>query len=478
MRPRDAIASGVAARAVTPPTNASFTDLYIRALAVSLACYALMGKGFAYVGIPPLFVGEILYLFGLAALLRSGCCFALLAAVPNVIFLVLAGWTLLRTVSFVPTYGVDALRDSAVVLYGGFALIVFALLLERPERVRSGVSLLGRFAAIYGALATLVYAMQVVLGHAGLVPAFPGSGMPLLHIKPSDMAVHLAGSAAFAILFFARVNWIWIGLLMAGMAISGAYNRAGLLAILFAVGLALAFSGRIRQLSGIVLAGVVVLAVAALLDLNLAMWNRERELSVQQLVLNLMSVFGQSSIDDLDTTRAWRLLWWETILDYTLHGEYFWSGKGFGISLAVSDGFDNTTPPGVPPLRSPHNVSMTILARAGVPGLLLWLALLLAWFGSIGWAAFIARVRGDDAWFRLFSFVICYAAASFINASFEVALEGPAFGIWWWVLLGFGTGAARIYGTQRAAFAREDMPLGRHQLAPRASGTAAARTTA
>src|SRR5262249_29154282 len=40
-------------------------DLYFRALLVCLACYAIIGKGFAYLGVPPVFVGEILLAIGL-----------------------------------------------------------------------------------------------------------------------------------------------------------------------------------------------------------------------------------------------------------------------------------------------------------------------------------------------------------------------------------------------------------------------------
>ena len=40
-------------------------DAYLRVLCVALACYAVIGKGFAYLGVPPLFVGEVLLLVGL-----------------------------------------------------------------------------------------------------------------------------------------------------------------------------------------------------------------------------------------------------------------------------------------------------------------------------------------------------------------------------------------------------------------------------
>ena len=76
---------------------------------------------------------------------------------------------------------------------------------------------------------------------------------------------------------------------------------------------------------------------------------------------------GQSNTSNLEGTRAWRLQWWQDIIDYTVHGRYFWTGKGFGINLADDDDYQGTVN-GLPN-RSPHNIQMTVLARAGVPGL-------------------------------------------------------------------------------------------------------------
>ena len=40
-------------------------DRYLALLAIVLLGYALMGKGFAYLGFPPLYVGEIAFLTGI-----------------------------------------------------------------------------------------------------------------------------------------------------------------------------------------------------------------------------------------------------------------------------------------------------------------------------------------------------------------------------------------------------------------------------
>jgi hypothetical protein len=91
---------------------------------------------------------------------------------------------------------------------------------------------------------------------------------------------------------------------------------------------------------------------------------------------------------------------------------------------------------------------MTILARAGVPGLTLWLTFLTAWLAMIFNAMRTAQRRSEPGWAGLFLFVGCYAMAAVINATFDVALEGPMQGIWFWCLIGLGIGSVMIYRHQ------------------------------
>lgn len=424
--------------------------LYLWFLASALGGYALIGRGFAYVGFPPLYVGEVVLAFGIVLLVRSGCAFCTLAALPNLVLLALAGWTIARTVPFLQEYGIDAVRDSVVVLYGLFSFIVCTLLVERPERLHDAVRLFGRLAATFGASAGLIYAAQNALLHAGLMAPWPNSGLPLVWLRPGEMAVHFTGSAVFALLFFTRTNWVWIFLLMLGIGISGAQSRGGMLAIAFPLCCAMTVSGKTGQLSGVVLIGGIAVAAAYLVGLEIPINDRERHLSVEQLVQNAFSVVGSTQESDLDGTKEWRMAWWEEIFRYTINGPYFWTGKGFGIALAEADGFGGTTLPDEPVLRSPHNVNMTILARAGVPGLVLWLLFLTTWFVMTIRNLLAARSRSQVAWSNLFLFVLCYVASALIYATFEVALEGPIVGIWFWVLIGFGSGASLIFRTQCA----------------------------
>ena len=93
---------------------------------------------------------------------------------------------------------------------------------------------------------------------------------------------------------------------------------------------------------------------------------------------------------------------------------------------------------------------MTLLARAGVPGVVLWSIVLISWVGMQLNAMLSARARGHERWVELFLFVVCYAMSIIINATFDVTLEGPMQGIWFWCLFGFGIGSVMVYRAQHS----------------------------
>jgi hypothetical protein len=172
-----------------------------------------------------------------------------------------------------------------------------------------------------------------------------------------------------------------------------------------------------------------------------------RELSVGQMVENVTSLFSESDNPGLEGTKEFRLRWWSTIVGYTIGGPYFWTGKGYGINLADADGFQPTADHS---LRAPHNTHLEILARSGVPGLLLWIALQVAFGLSLLRAAGRARARGDTAWVPVLGFVFIYWLAALVNASFDPYLQGPHGGIWFWSMFGVGLAAIRLADRREA----------------------------
>ena len=137
----------------------TYCDYYFMALGGLLAGYAIGGKVFAYISIGPVYIGDVILAFGIIAFLISRCAVASLATLPSLLLGVLMGWAIIRVLPYLGEFGIDALRDSVVVLYGGFAFIVTALLLERPERL----ALIIRFLRVVGSIVILIAPILLLL---------------------------------------------------------------------------------------------------------------------------------------------------------------------------------------------------------------------------------------------------------------------------------------------------------------------------
>jgi hypothetical protein len=166
-----------------------------------------------------------------------------------------------------------------------------------------------------------------------------------------------------------------------------------------------------------------------------------RPATIEQLIDNITSIFSSTDDGGLEGTKQFRLEWWGTIVDYTVLGDYFWTGKGFGVNLADADGFQSTADHS---LRAPHNSHMTVLARMGVPGLALWLALQAVF--AIGLLRAIGNLRrsGDTSMAVFGAWILVYWFAMMIDTSFDPYLEGPQGGIWFWTVFGLGLVVMRL----------------------------------
>jgi hypothetical protein len=191
----------------------------------------------------------------------------------------------------------------------------------------------------------------------------------------------------------------------------------------------------VRRISACIGIFAAVVGVLFVVDFHVESEDLRRPVSVGQHVENVTSVFTGG--DNEDETREWRRNWWSDIIDYTVHGPYFWTGKGFGPNIADTDGYQ-TSSPDETPLRSPHNAHMTILARGGVPELLLWITTLGAWLGAGIRQLMEARRLQDDWWANVFAFLLIYWTMIVVSSSFDVLLEGPVMGIWFWTIHGLG----------------------------------------
>jgi hypothetical protein len=452
-------------------------------LGFALIGYAFLDKGFAYFGVAPLYIGEVVLGLGLASILAARWS-ARIDKLHLLIFAYMA-WGLLRTIPFLGLYQFDALRDAVVWIYAVFALALSGFLVR--QHVQTVVMWYRRLVIPFLLWVPIAFVLSSQLGY--LLPRWPGTDVPIMFYKGGDMAVHLAGLAAFVLL---------------GLMVESAGKwKSVLVWAIWTVGLALCFTGRSAMLtmlislavtislswflprpalapftaairfatsrsSGQVATFVTVISIALLAytvaspDIEI----RGKSVSVAYAVTSIQSVWSDedsgppdpsTNYAALQGSKKWRSDWWDTIVDYTFHGPYFWSGKGFGINLATVDGFQvgfGET------LRSPHSIHFTILARTGVPGLLLWIALNLTFALRMIQGFIHARKRGSPLWAQIDGWILVYWLAFLINASFDVYIEGPQGGIWFWSVIGFGLAALRIQAEEIGRPGRADDDFG------------------
>ncbi len=417
------------------------TYRWLSMLTLALMGLAVFGRGFAYLGLPPLFVTEIVLAWGLGLTLFLPRWSEVYKSTAVLCMLVLMAWTAWRTLPYLAAHGIDAPRDAAIVGYGLFAIVIASVIIAFPQTLAWLIQRYRTLAAVGLVALLFAIAIRAVLGDA--MPSWPWANVSIVSIKPGDVAVHLGAVTALGIVGLWRPKGLlWPLLIFILIAVLGSQSRAGLLSwgLAFCIAFALRPKGRLGW--EIALVGLVIIVVALAIDLRVNNPERSRDYSARQLVHNAMSVIASKESGDLQGTKTWRLNWWTDVVNYTFYGEYFWMGKGFGVNLATDDGYQVTSDEA---LRGPHNGHITILARAGVPGLAMWILMHLAWLITIFNGYLRSRQRGDLQWSGVFIWLLAVWAAIMLNASFDVYLEGPMGGVWFWVIFGIGISAAWIY---------------------------------
>ena len=464
------------------PSTLIAARVFLVTLGVLLLGYMFLGRGFAHIGVPPLYVGELALAIGLVS---TG--FVLARTWPPrrpsvVVWLLIAFMALgaLRTIPYLGTYGVDALRDAVLWGYGAFALMLYVVVdrdvIGRAMRAYAWI------VPVFALWLPISWTLFRIMSSA-IDPARPGEVVPLVFFKSGDMAVHIAGCLAFLVFalpaglgnrgFLVRMA---IAVPLAWTALVGwATNRGSLVAIAAAVALAVVIGRRWRPWAPLAAGAFIALMIFSLpspiaipedgadsTPVATAGAQRPtptpqprpertpvaeptdppgRQVGIRQVIENFVSIFVPSSDSGLSGTRAFRLAWWSEIVDYTVFGPYFWDGKGFGVNLATDDGFQPTADQS---LRAPHNSHMTALARMGVPGFVLWAIMQGTFAVMLLRATWAHRRQGDRLLAAAGAWVLVYWAAIMVNTSFDPYLEGPQGGIWFWALFGTGLVVMRL----------------------------------
>ncbi len=345
-------------------------------------------------------------------------------------------------------HGLDALQDSALWYYGLFAIVAAAVVRTLPEALE-------RFIPVYAA----ALAAFVVVGWVRLsmwrteAGNLPDTLVPWTSHRPGNIAIHAAVGFAFIVLIFgpwvaSRMDRPAAILLTAVPALAllvlyvgaGTQNRGGLVSGFFViVGVPLVsrtFGPAIAILSLVI---VVLLGALYVTDTSINLGYEQRDLSVRQLLDNITSVRASENTGRID--------FWSPVVDDILSQEHFLTGLGFGENLGDRYEFrfsrDQTaTEANVNPLRGVHNSHLNVLARMGVIGVGLWVAVWGFWYVHLFRAR--ARLRMVDSPRRAayLGWAMLAAFAMLLNSFFDGTLEGPQVGVWLWSIFGLGAAIA------------------------------------
>lgn len=446
------------------------SGLFLVAMAFVLGGYAFLGKGYAYLGLPPIYAGEMLFAVGALVFVLAPKRWSVFHAWVA-LFIALA---CLHAALGYAEHGFPALRDAAAVGYAAFAVFVAAALRSRPDLWDRLLGSFTNFAWLYPLVAGALVWLSIVALET--LPRVGDQGRPLLHLKPGDAGVLLCGCCVGLLALRTRVPVLQCVMVTATMLVLGLLNRASLLAFCIGIGVFVLLTVNLPPVrrGGIKLiaAAIVVLLVLAAMDIWITHPRHarivEQSVSPVTLVAKLPLSFGRDKADGDDgslrlidrymrvrnpeganiarqlpgSTVSWRMNWWTSIVEQSLTADRWYTGHGLGFDLTEVEGAGEEFAPG---LRHPHNIFMTHLGRMGLPGVVLWLGVLVAWVGIVGRAVVSAWRSKRPRWQALLAAILATWVAALVNACFDVYLEGPMGAVWFWCLSGVGLAAAEQY---------------------------------
>jgi O-antigen ligase len=421
-----------------------------------IAGYILFDRAFAYIHVPPipLFVGEFVVLVAVvAALVATGHIHrAIRHSTAVKLLIVFALWGVLRTIPYVGTYHVNAIRDAALWYYSLLAIPICALVLRDAELVTRWAGMYRRFIPWFLVFSPIALLFGSAFGtHLNIL--VPGSNVSIWDHKPGNIAVNVAIAVAFLWLVpnaAGRYRPLLTGLSTVVLLIVFTQNRGGSIAAAAGLAWVWLFAKRRGRMTLAVIATVCLVVLAGWSSNIQVRTAGGRTISVNQLVENFNSVIGggstqssssSSSSSNLNSTVQFRKNLWSAVITKVKAEKRVLTGLGFGIDIAKEVGFQGGADT---QLRSPHNSHVDVFARMGLIGLAIWVA----FWGFFFFTALRTRWRflalGRSLETGLVGVCIAGVTAILVNAYFDPTLEGAQVAIWLWTLVGLTFGLAAL----------------------------------
>jgi O-antigen ligase len=269
----------------------------------------------------------------------------------------------------------------------------------------------------------------------------PFTTVSVLSHKPGNAAIAallaLGCIWLFPEVWSARSRVLWTILALVTIALAATQNRGGLLGVAAGAMLAVAFfRDPLRLIARAVMAVALGLSIAVLMPFRMPIEGVQgRDYSPSQLIANVVSLGGAETPGNLGGTVRGREELWGKILDKQIRDNHLVDGSGFGQNLATEVGVYDE---GKDSLRSPHNSHLHIMARMGLLGIGIWLAVWLAWYWQM--VKGCRRLMREGLRIDGHIGVLCMAltTAVLVSSIFDPQLEGPQIAALLWTAFGIG----------------------------------------
>ncbi|HSJ71242.1 MAG TPA: O-antigen ligase family protein, partial [Acidimicrobiia bacterium] len=350
--------------------------IFERVFLLVLLGYAVGDRGFAWFHVPgtPLFVGELTLALGVFAMLSSRVpVFSAFRVSPAFRILTFwMSWGLVFLVLQVPTYGFDAIRDSAIWYYGSVTILTVFLMMSDPSRFGKWSRLYLKAIPFLLLWFPVAMVLDYVLGNSP--PYAPDSQVSIFDHRHFNMAVLSAMALGFIWLvakpsgqLTPTQRWLYSAGATVVILVAGFQTRGGFAAAVFGLLLILLFMrGRRAELALVGGAVVVALASIAIIGNISIPISNGREISAAQMMDNLGSIVNPDSGETRQRgTTQWRLELWTAVLDDVIT-DHPVAGFGPGPNLGKWYGVETNSDV---PLRNPHNSHLGVLSRMGLVGI-------------------------------------------------------------------------------------------------------------
>jgi hypothetical protein len=397
-------------------------NIYFNLYFIVLTLYLIFDKGIAYS-----FLVEFTWFIGIILVFinRKNILFILNSKTKLIYFFILVANIYLlvgiKNYSFI-----NVIKDSFVFNYAFFTIILF-LFTDDVEKIWIKLEKIYKWYPIVPLLSFSIFNLFPSLDSVKIF-----GDVTIMNHKHSDMSIHLLISTIFFINNQSnginKYQYIIILLIIFDFLMIASYSRSGIISFLISIMCFLYFNKEkvidtnLKRFFKLVVIGFVII-VPIYANIQIQENFQGRTVGFDQLKNNFMSIVASNEDvpATLEDNKIWRLVWWGKIINYSFTPEYFFTGRGLGMSLVKTDGIDADED-----LRSPHNFHLTIMARFGVILFVLWGSFLLVIFKDY----FKKKLTGKR--FLIVSILLAFV----INASFDVFLEGPMGAFPFWTFIG------------------------------------------